>query len=261
MQSTLEAAVEAAKLGGKILREQLGKAAVREKGPADLVTDADFASQAAIEQLLTSRFPQHVFLGEESDESDREAAKASGKPMWVVDPLDGTANFAHGLPGFSVSIALLENNEPTVGVVYDPLADALYCATADGQVTKNGKSIACSGCEDISKAMVCCSFRPKVTRNHPEVDQFLCVLEATQSLRRLGSAAMNMCYVAEGCLDAYWASVIKTWDVAAGALIARNAGAVLTQVDGSPFDLWYPRFLVSGSEVLHQEMMECLKPR
>lgn len=258
MRSPLETACEAARVGGKILLDQLGKAAVREKGPADLVTDADLASQRAIESLIKIRFPQHEFLGEESSVEDRQRAMASGKPMWVVDPLDGTANFVHRLPSFSVSIALVEGNEPKVGVVFDPLSDTLYSAAAGGPVTKNGRPIRVSGCQQLAQAMVCCSFPPNVRRTDPDVAQFLNVLENSQSLRRLGSAALNLCYVAEGCLDAYWASSVKTWDVAAGALIAMQAGASLTNVQGGAFDLWQGRLLVSASPQLHQAMLTCL---
>ncbi len=260
MQSILESACEAARLGGKVLREQMGKAAVREKAPADLVTDADIASQRAIEQLLTSRFPQYAFLGEESTDAERASALASGKPMWVVDPLDGTANFVHRLLSFSVSIALIDGNRPRVGVVYDPMLDILYAADGDGHATKNGKPIRASGCTRLDKAMVCCSFRPGVSRSDPEVDQFLCVLEKSQSLRRLGSAALNLCYVAEGCLDAYWASSVKTWDIAAGYLIAKSAGAAFSSIDGSDFDLWNPKLVISGSSELHSAMLQCLNP-
>ena len=260
MHSTLETACEAARLGGRILVEYLGKAAVREKAPADLVTDADLASQAAIEKLVRARFPQHEFLGEESTAADREAAVRSGRPVWVVDPLDGTANFVHRLPGFSVSVALVEGNEPKVGVVYDPLSDTLYAATADGRATKNNKPIRASDCVRLDKAMVCCSFRPNVQRGDVEVDQFLNVLEGSQSLRRLGSAAMNLCYVAEGCLDAYWASSVKAWDVAAGGLIARVAGAKLTAITGETFDLWNPKLLVTATPALHEAMLKCLYP-
>lgn len=258
MRSTLETACEAARLGGRILVDYLGKAVVREKGPADLVTDADVASQHAIEQLIRIRFPQHEFLGEESTLADRERAQTSGRPMWVVDPLDGTANYVHRLPGFSVSVALVEGNEVKVGVVFDPLADVLYAAASDGAVTKNNKPIRASGCVSLDKAMVCCSFRPKVRRGDVEVDQFLNVLESSQSLRRLGSAAMNLCYVAEGCLDAYWASSVKAWDVAAGGLIARTAGAQLTNLTGGPFDLWDPKLLVTSTAALHAAMLKCL---
>lgn len=258
LRSTLETACEAARLGGKILVDYLGRAVAREKGPADLVTDADVASQQAIEQLIRIRFPQHEFLGEESTVADRERALASGRPVWVVDPLDGTANYVHRLPGFSVSVALVEGNDPKVGVVFDPLSDTLYAATSEGAVTKNNKPIRASGCEQLDKAMVCCSFRPSVQRGDAEVEQFLNVLEKSQSLRRLGSAAMNLCYVAEGCLDAYWASSVKAWDVAAGGLIARTAGAQLTSISGGPFDLWNPKLLATSSPALHAAMLKCL---
>lgn len=260
MQSVLESACEAARVGGKILREQLGKAAVREKGRADLVTDADLASQRAIEQLLLGRFPQHAFLGEESSTEERQQAIASGKPVWVVDPLDGTANFVHRLIGFSVSIALIDGNAPRVAVVYDPMVDVLYAADNSGHVTKNGKPIRASGCTQLDRAMVCCSFRPAVSRQDPEIEQFLNVLERSQSLRRLGSAALNLCYVGEGCLDAYWATSVKTWDIAAGYLIAKNAGAIFSNTDGSEFDLWNPKLLVASSVELQTAMLDCLNP-
>lgn len=258
MQSLLETACEAARAGGKILRQQLGKAAVREKAPADLVTDADLASQRVIEELLLARFPQHVFLGEESSEADRLEAAASGKPMWVVDPLDGTANFVHRLLSFSVSVALIEDGQTKVGVVYDPMLDTLYAATQSSKATKNGQPIRVSGCNRIEQAMVCCSFRPGVRRGDPEVQHFLNALERSQSLRRLGSAALNLCYVAEGCLDAYWASSVKAWDVAAGHLIASAAGASITNFAGGPFDLWNPQLVASASSQLHSSLLQCL---
>lgn len=260
VHSVLETACEAARVGGKILREQLGKAAVREKAPADLVTDADLASQRAIEQLLMGRFPHYAFLGEESTPEDRAQAMASGKPVWVVDPLDGTANFVHRLIGFSVSIALVDGQEPRVGVVYDPMIDVMYAADQTGQVTKNGKPIRSSGCTQLERAMVCCSFRPGISRRDPEIEQFLNLLERSQSLRRLGSAALNLCYVAEGCLDAYWATSIKTWDIAAGYLIAKNAGALFNSSAGGEFDLWNPNLLTSSSPELQAALLKCLNP-
>ncbi len=258
MNSTLETACEAARAGGRILREQLGRVTAREKGPADLVTDADLASQRVIEQLLHTRFPAFAFLGEESSEEDRQAALNSGRPVWVVDPLDGTANFVHGLLSFSVSIALVVDNRPTIGVVYDPMLDILYCAAAEGVASKNGKPIHASQCQDIKKSMVCCSFRPGVRREDVEVQQFLSVLEQSQSLRRLGSAALNLCYLAEGALDAYWANSVKVWDIAAGFLIATRAGVVFSSTNGEEFDFWNPKFVASASPQLQQSMLECL---
>ncbi len=239
----------------------MGRVAAREKAPADLVTDADLASQAAIERLLIARFPGHAFLGEESTESEREAAIATGKPLWVVDPLDGTANFVHRLLSFSVSIALFEEGEPTVGVVYDPILDVMYAAQAGGKATKNGKPIMNSGCTDIAKAMVCCSFQPGVSRNDPEVERFLCVLEKSQSMRRLGSAALNLCYVGEGCLDSYWATSVKAWDIAAGYVIATAAGAKFNSVTGGQVDLWNPAFVVSSTDELQAQMLACLNAK
>lgn len=258
MQSALESACEAARIAGNILREQLGKVAVREKAPADLVTDADIAAQAAIEQFLMARFPQHAFLGEESPADQRQQALSSGKPTWVVDPLDGTANFVHGLPGFTVSIALVDQNQPCVAAVYNPMTDMMYAADRDGRATKDGQPIRVSDCTEMDQAMVCCSFRPGVTRNDMEVQQFLNVLERSQSMRRLGSAAQNLCYVAEGCLDAYWATSVNTWDVAAGYLIAKNAGAIFNHAAGGKFDLWDPKFVASSSPALQTAMLDCL---
>ncbi len=258
MQSTLETACEAARLGGGILREKMGRVSVREKAPADLVTDADLASQLAIEQMLKSRFPSYAFLGEESTEEERESAIASGKPLWVVDPLDGTANFVHRLLSFSVSIALFEDGRPTIGAVYDPMLDVMYAAAAGAKPTKNNKPIRNSGCTDIAKAMTCCSFRPGITRHDPEVEQFLCVLESCQSLRRLGSAALNLCYVAEGCLDSYWAESIKAWDIAAGYVIATAAGVVFNNLEGGKINLWDPQFVASATPELQTSMLACL---
>lgn len=245
--------------GGKILREKMGKVVAREKGPADLVTDADLASQQAIEGLLMSRFPDYAFLGEECTAEEQAEARSSGKPTWVVDPLDGTANFVHGLLSFSVSIALVQGDESVLGVVYDPMLNVLFAAEKDGPATKNGRPIRASGCESIAQAMVCCSFRPGVKRGDIEVYQFLNVLERSQSLRRLGSAALNLCYVAEGCLDSYWANSVKTWDVAAGYLIASRAGVHLSGVAGEDFDLWHPRLIASASGPLQREMLSALE--
>jgi myo-inositol-1(or 4)-monophosphatase len=258
VQSIQAAAIDAAIAGGRVLREHFGKASVREKGPSDLVTDADLASQRTIEQVLHARFPNFAFLGEESTDEERQAAMATGRPLWVVDPLDGTANFVHRLLGFSVSIALIEDGQVAAGVVHDPMSGTLYSATADGQVMKDSRPIRASGCAKLGRAMVCCSFPPAVTRQDRSVAFFLNVLERSRSLRRLGSAALNLCYLAEGCLDSYWATSVKTWDIAAGYLIAASAGAVFTNTEGKPFDLWNPQLVASATPALQQEMLECL---
>jgi myo-inositol-1(or 4)-monophosphatase len=258
VQTPLQAACDAAKAAGRILLDHLGKAEVREKGKADLVTDADLAAQRAIERLLVGRFPQFAFMGEESTVEAQQQALASGKPVWVVDPLDGTTNFVHRLPSFSVSIALIEKEMVKLGVVFDPLSNTLYSATSDGPAMKDGKPIRSSGCTELDKAMVCCSFPPGVTRQHDSVEHFLRVLEQSQSLRRLGSAALNLCYLAEGCLDSYWASSVKIWDVAAGFLIAKQTGVVFSNIQGQPFELLRPQFLASATQQLQQQMLQCM---
>lgn len=254
----LDAASEAAREAGRVLLSYLGKVSVREKGRSDLVTDADVAAQQAIQRLLTGRFPQYGFLGEESTTDEQAAARRGNHPIWVVDPLDGTTNFVHRMPGFCVSIALVVENDVQVGVVYDPIQNVTYSAIAGGPALRDGKPINVSGCQNLEQALVCFSLPPGVRRHDPSVQQFLDVLEVCQSIRRLGSAALNLCYLAEGFLDCYWATSIKCWDVAAGYLIARQAGAVFSQCDGSPLDLWHPVLLGSATSNLHQRMVSCL---
>jgi myo-inositol-1(or 4)-monophosphatase len=254
----LDAACEAAREAGRVLLTYIGKVSVREKGRSDLVTDADIAAQQTIQRILTGRFPHYGFLGEESSPEEQAAARLGGKPIWVVDPLDGTTNFVHRMPGFSVSIALVLENQVQLGVVYDPIQNVVYTAVGDGPALRDGKPITASRCENLEQALVCFSLQPGVRRNDPSIQQFLDVLERCQSIRRLGSAALNLCYLAEGFLDSYWATSVKCWDVAAGYLIARQAGAVFSHCDGSPLDLWNPVFVGSATTPLHRQMIGCL---
>lgn len=258
MNEFLKAACEAAHIAGDVLRNYRSKFSTREKRPRDLVTDADEAAQHAIERYLKNKFPDHAFLGEESTPEVRQAAYESGKLLWVVDPLDGTANYVHGLSMFAVSIALVQGDRALVGAVYDPMADAMYTATADGPALNNGRAIRSSQCRELNSAMIAASFPAGVHRNDPEVEQFLRVLEDCQTLRRLGSAALNLCYVAQGCLDGYWASNVQTWDIAAGVLIAQRAGAHCRDVSGADFQLWNPKPLVASTPELHQELLACI---
>lgn len=255
----LTAASEAAQIAGDLLRDYRSKFSTREKRPRDLVTDADEAAQQAIEHFLKGKFPDHAFLGEESPADVRQAARQSGKLLWVVDPLDGTANYVHGLSMFAVSIALVQGDQVLAGVVYDPIAGEMFTATADGPALNNGREIRSSECCEMEYAMIAASFPAGVRRDDPEVEQFLSVLEDCQSLRRLGSAALNLCYVARGSLDAYWASSVQTWDIAAGILIAQRAGAQCLDVSGQPFELWRPKPLVTSTPQLQSELLACIR--
>ncbi|MFO1064668.1 MAG: inositol monophosphatase family protein, partial [Pirellulales bacterium] len=245
MNDLLAVGCQAARIGGQVLRDFQNKFTAKEKAPRDLVTDADITAQKEIETYLSTACPTHAFLGEESTAAARAEALASGRPVWVVDPLDGTANYVHKLQTYAVSIALVASGRIEVGVIYNPVDDKLYAAAADSPATCNDKPIRTSGCEKLDQAMIAASFPAGVRRDDPEVGEFLNVLEHCQSIRRLGSAALNLCYVAEGCLDGYWASSVQAWDVAAGVLIAERAGAVITAHSGAKFDLWNPKMIAA----------------
>ncbi len=179
-------------------------------------------------------------------------------PCWVVDPLDGTVNYVHRLQSFAVSIALYARGKMRLGVIYDPTTDELFTAIDGSGAKCNGQPLGVSDCVSIDEALIACSFPAGVRGSDPEVGRFVRVLERCRSLRRLGSCALNMCYVAAGRLDAYWATNVSAWDSAAGTVIAREAGAVLTAYDGSDFDDWNPKFAVSATNPLHQTMVSLL---
>ena len=255
-QGFLHAAVEAAKLGGNKLIEWMGKVDVREKGPRDLVTQADFESQQAISEYLLGKFPDHEFLGEESTEQN--LISVADKFCWVVDPLDGTVNYVHQLNSFSVSIALRYGDETIVGVVFDPVIGEMFSAVVGQGASLNGKPISHSRCTDIEKALVVCSFSSSVKRGHPEVERFLRVLGHAGSIRRLGSAALNLSFVACGRSDAYWATELNCWDVAAGWLILKESGAVMKTIEGGSVDFFKPKFCAAATEELFTAMQNHL---
>jgi myo-inositol-1(or 4)-monophosphatase len=255
-QVFLDAAVKAAKLGGDKLLEWMGKVDVREKGPRDLVTQADFESQQAISDYLLEHFPDHKFLGEES--TDKSLVSTPGVLCWVVDPLDGTVNYVHQLNSFSVSIALRHGGDTIVGVVYDPVIGEMFCAIAGEGATLNGNAISHSECTALEKALVVCSFSSSVTRDHPEVERFLRVLGKAGSIRRLGSAALNLCFVACGRSDAYWATGLNCWDIAAGWLILQEAGAVMKTIEGGDVDFFEPKFCAAATDDLFGQMQQHL---
>ena len=249
-----EFAVRAAVTAGRLLMGALGRAAVREKAPGDLVTEADHASQAEIQSLLLDKFPEHQFWGEESD---RPASWASGF-CWVIDPLDGTKNFVHQLPSFSVSIALLYRGMPIVGVVHDPWLQETYTAVRGQGAELNGRPITPSACNRLGAALLVFSFPSRVQSDTPELRRFNRVAPHA-TLRRLGSAALNLCYVASGRLDGYWASTLNLWDIAAGMLIAQEAGAFATHLDGRPVDWADPRFIATSTRELQAELFPLLQ--
>ena len=261
-QDHLAVAIKAARAGAAELMARRDSFTVSEKAPKDLVTDADLASQKAIRELLSSAYPDYAFVGEEEGENDPPESvrrgEADAPPCWVVDPLDGTVNFVHRLQSFAVSIGLYAGGKMRLGVVLDPVADELFAAVDGEGATVNGRPMKVSDCDDLSHGLVACSFPAGVKSDAPEVHRFVKVLEQVRSLRRLGSCALNMCYVADGRLDAYWATNVAAWDSAAGTVIARESGATLTAYDGTPMNDWEPKFCVSCSDSIHHTMVGLL---
>ncbi len=255
VHDAMQVGIEAAQSAGKILCDMLETATVREKAPKDLVTDADVAAQECIEGRILAAFPSHQFLGEECSQPDVIRAMASNVEwLWVVDPLDGTVNYVHKMPNFAVSIALMHRGQTVLGIVLDPMAQELYVATLGQGATVNGRKLQSSTCTKLDSALIAASFPPQVQKDSLEIAQFVDILVHSQSIRRLGSAALNLCYVAQGRLDAYWAGFLKVWDVAAGALIATESGAILSSYGGKQHDPWGGNLIVAGSRQLHKEL-------
>lgn len=262
-QQHLEVAVTAARAGAEELLRFWNSRTVSEKAPKDLVTDADLASQKAIRDILMDAFADYAFVGEEEGETeppaDVRAGDADAPPCWVVDPLDGTVNYVHQLQSFAVSIGLYQAGKMRLGVILDPITEELYTAIDGHGAHLNGQALKTSDCNDLSHALIACSFPAGVKGDSPEVTRFVKVLERCRSLRRLGSCALNMCYVAAGRLDGYWATNVSAWDSAAGTVIAREAGAQLTAYDGSPLDDWQPKFCVTATKPLQDTMIDLLR--
>ncbi|HEY2881802.1 MAG TPA: inositol monophosphatase family protein [Pirellulales bacterium] len=252
MSDFLSICEQAARAGGQVLLDWVGRFAAKEKGPADLVTEADLASQDKIREILLSAFPEHGFLGEEGGPSGVHDAEF----RWLVDPLDGTTNYVHQVPCYCTSIALERRGQLICGTVFDPVSGECFTAEAGRGAFLNGKKLAVSDIDDISKSLVVVSLPPRVQLHSRELDELARVTVACQAIRRTGSAALNLCYVAAGRFDAYWGGNTKPWDVAAGALMIVEAGGVITGLNGGPLHLADPSFIAASTPPLHGQMME-----
>jgi myo-inositol-1(or 4)-monophosphatase len=257
MDDVIKDCTQAARLAATILLDMQGKINAREKAPADLVTEADLASQQAIFEYLLVRYPDYGFVGEEPFEP--AAARPTSDYCWIVDPLDGTTNYVHGLDNFSVSIALRRSDRVLAGVVLDPVRNELFWAKAGEGAFLNGRRLKASEIVSVGEALVAASFSARVHRDSPEIRRFIEVVCECQAVRRMGSAALNLCYVAAGKLDGYWASSVKSWDVAAGILMVQEAGGVVSGLNGGPFDLNLPALVVAGTPLLHRELLGLLE--
>jgi myo-inositol-1(or 4)-monophosphatase len=248
----------AARAGGRELLEWRGRFGVREKGVTDFVTDADLASQEAIRRVIAAEFPEHDFIGEErSPDAMPHAPEAM---TWIVDPLDGTTNYVHGYPHYAVSVAVARGGEVLTGVVYDPVADKCFAATAGGGARCNDSKMQVSETSTAGNALVAVSLPARVRRDAPDLLDMVEAVQVCRGVRRSGSAALNLAYVASGALDAFWATHIHPWDVAAGVLLVREAGGVVSGRDGKAFDLWNPHFVVASRDELRRELLGVLTP-
>lgn len=247
MLNFLQTAQEAARIGGRILQEWQTKFTAREKSPANLVTEADLASQTAIHEFIQNRFSDHKFLGEEG----LNQQEGTSDYRWVIDPLDGTGNYVHRFPYYAVSIGLECRGELIVGVIYDPTRDELFSATLGGGAFLNGQTIRCSVVETLPEAMCMASLPVKTSGDSPAVRRFLAVLGEAQSVQRSGSAALNLCCVACGRVDGFWSTSLAPWDMAAGVLIVTEAGGKVTTTSGGLFQLETPDLLATNGTGLH----------
>jgi myo-inositol-1(or 4)-monophosphatase len=247
----------AARTGGHELLRWKDHVKPRTKAPADFVTEADLASQQAIQKIVLDTYPSHEFLGEE-DAYSGPVVSAAEAYRWIVDPLDGTTNYIHGLDHFCVSVALEHQGEVIAGCIYDPIRDEAFTAARGDGAKLNGSRINASTTVRLNEALVAASFPAKVESESPELRLFVRMIPKCRAIRRMGSAALNLCYVAAGRLDAYWATSVKTWDVAAGVLLVAEAGGVVSSVDGSSLDLARPKLAVSATPELHAELIRAL---
>lgn len=249
-----EVAERAAREGGGILEEWAQKFTVSEKSRSNLVTEADFASEQAIHQLLSTAFPSHGFLGEEG------LASTGDDPdfRWIIDPLDGTGNYVHRFPYYGVSIALEYQKTLVVGVVYDPNRDELFRAIKGEGTTMNDVVLQVSQNDPLSDGMVMASMPVASSLGDPAVSRFLKVMPHAQSVQRSGSAALNLANVSAGRLDGFWSTNLKPWDMAAGALLVTEAGGKVTKTDGTRFCVDEPDMLATNGLSLHSELQELL---
>lgn len=250
LRTAIRAALEA---GAIQLSERGGDLAVSTKSSdIDLVTRVDRLCEEHVRRVLLTAYPDHVVVGEELGHD------ATGPMRWIVDPIDGTANYAHGFPFYCVSIALEAHGELVVGVVYDPERDELFTATKGGGAWLNGRPLAVSATADVRRSLLCTGFAYVEDRIKLNLEVFARVLPKVHGVRRPGAAALDICYVAAGRLDGFWELGLNPWDAAAGVLIVREAGGTVTGDDGGPYRLG-DRVLVASNGHIHGALLDLLQ--
>lgn len=245
--------IQISKEAGEIVREGFGTnfSVEYKTNLSDFVTAIDKKSEATIINFIKKEFPNHAVLAEESGEH-----KTSSEYLWVIDPLDGTSNFAHGLPIFSVSIGVQKNGETICGVVYDVMRDEIYSSEKGSGSFRNGQRLQVSSNDNLRKSMLVTGF-PYDIADNPDyaIERFAAFLKTSSAVRRLGSAAIDMCYVAAGVFDGFWEVYLNPWDMAAGKLLVEEAGGIVTNFNGTLMNIFNKQILASNGKVHSQMLM------
>ncbi len=251
-----QVATRAARHAGEVLRSFHGNLKdIQKKGAIDLVTEADIASEKVIIETVRAAFPEHGILAEESGET-----RGDQRFQWIIDPLDGTTNFSHQLDLFSVSIAFALEGELQVGVVFNPMSGELFEAAAGQGATLNGRTIKASDKKEMTESLLVTGFPYNFKEMMPSLmARFGKCLSASQGVRRLGSAALDLCFVACGRFDGFWEENLNPWDTAAGVLVLREAGGKATDFTGRSFCVNMKEILATNSR-LHEQMLSLVRP-
>ena len=256
MTSVVKVAVEAALAAGRIQREHSGKIQnISEKSGlrGDVVTEVDFLCEKVIIDRIQKDFPDDAILAEESGETLGDVSK-----KWIIDPLDGSLNYSHGYPCYCVSIGVEHDGDLIVGVIYNPNLDELFVAEKGQGAMLNGKMFKVSRTKTLEKSLLVTGFTPKIIGSEDDNLKYFCdFMKSCQAVRRPGSAAMDLCYTAMGRFDGFWEAHLSPWDMAAGVLIVREAGGLVTSFDGKPFSIYGNHILATNGEI-HQQMIDIL---
>jgi myo-inositol-1(or 4)-monophosphatase len=252
----IEDIIEISKEAGDLIKNAFGKSHSIEfkTNELNLVTETDKASEKLITDFIRKKYPSHGIIAEEGSEANK-----TSEYIWVIDPLDGTTNFAHGLPIFSVSIGVQKNGETIAGVVYDVMRDVIFSAEKGSGSFENRKRINVSKNSNLGHSVLVTGF-PYDIRENPDkaFERFIAFLKHARGIRRLGSAAIDFCYVANGVFDGFWEVSLHPWDLCAGKLIVEEAGGLVTNFDGKPINI-YSKQILATNNLVHQKMIDVMK--
>lgn len=251
----IEKIILIAKEAGEVLRDGFGKnfSIEYKTNASNLVTEYDKKCEKLIIDFIRKEFPTHSVLAEESGNHYYD-----DEFLWIIDPLDGTTNFAHGLPIFSVSIGVMKKGELICGVVYDVMRDAIYSAEKNSGSFCNEKKLKVSDNDVLRNSVLVTGFPYNIAENPDKAfERFIEFVKKSRAVRRLGSAAIDLCYVAEGVFDGFWEVSLNAWDIAAGKLIVEEAGGIVTDFYNNPMNIFEKQLLASNGKV-HKQMIEVL---